>query len=158
MHVRHITLIVKIAVFIVASLAGIYTVFGFYVLPALLKSKLPVFIQQETGREATVSTIQIDPFTLQLNLREFELHEPNGQLFVGFDDFFVKINALQSLKQKALVIDEVLLTKPKVRIAKDKNGLFNFKDLIKDSGEDKPDSAKVFPVNVVKLSIVEGTL
>ncbi|MDO9424542.1 MAG: DUF748 domain-containing protein [Methylobacter sp.] len=158
MQIRHIASKVKTAVFIVTSLAAIYAGLGFYGLPMLLKSKLPAFIQQETGRKASVSTVRFDPFSLQFNLHGFELQEPNGQLFAGFDDFFVKINVRQSLKQKALVIDEVLLSKPDVRIAKDKNGAFNFKDLLKDKNETKQQGAKVFPVNIVKLSIVEGKL
>lgn len=158
MQFQHIASKVKIAVFIAASLAAIYAGLGFYGLPMLLKSKLPTFIQQETGRQASVATVQFDPFSLQLSLHGFELQEPNGQLFVGFDDFFVKINARQSLKQQALVIDEMLLSKPDVRIAKDKNGAFNFKDLLKDNNESQQQNAKVFPVNIVKLSIVEGKL
>ncbi|MDI1231106.1 MAG: DUF748 domain-containing protein [Methylobacter sp.] len=158
MQIRHIASKVKIAIFIIASLAAIYAGLGFYGLPMLLKSKLPTFIQQETGRQASVATVQFDPFSLQLSLHGFELQEPNGQLFVGFDDFFVKINARQSLKQQALVIDEMLLSKPDVRVAKDKNGAFNFKDLLKDNNESQQQNAKVFPVNIVKLSIVEGKL
>jgi len=158
MQFQHIASKVKIAVFIVASLAATYAALGFYGLPTLLKSKLPAFIQQETGRKASVATVQFDPFALQFNLHGFELQEPNGQLFVGFDGFLVKVNAWQSLKQQALVVDEVLLSKPDVRIAKDKNGAFNFKDLLKDNNKTQQQNAKVFQVNIVKLSIVEGKL
>ncbi len=158
MQIRHMASKVKIAIFIAAGLIGIYAVLGFYGLPMLLESKLPIFIQQKTGRQASIATVQFDPFSLQLTLHGFELHEPNGRLFVGFDDFLVKINAWQSLKQQALVIDEVLLSKPDVRIAKDKNGAFNFKDLLKDNNENQQQSTTIFPVNIVKLSIVEGKL
>ncbi|MCK9396421.1 MAG: DUF748 domain-containing protein [Methylobacter sp.] len=149
---------IKIAVFIAAGLLGIYTVLGFYGLPLLAKSKLPAFIQQETGRKASVATVRFDPFSLRLSLQGFELKEPDGRLFAGFDGFFIGINALQSINQKALVIDKVLLNKPVVRIAKDKEGTFNFKDLFKDKNQAEQDGGKTFPVNIEKMSIAEGKL
>jgi hypothetical protein len=158
MEIRHIASKVKMAVFIAGTLLGIYAALGFYLLPILVKSKLPTFIQQETGRKASVSTVRFDPFALQLNLQGFELQEPNGQLFIGFDDFFIDINALQSIGQAALVIDKVLLIKPVTRIAKHQDGTFNFKDLLKNKSEAKQDGGKTFPLNIEKLSIDEGKL
>lgn len=158
MEIRYIASKIKIAAFIAGSLLGIYALLGFYLLPMLVKSKLPALIQQETGRKASVATVRFDPFSLQLSLQGFELQEPDGQLFARFDDFFIDINARQSISQATLVIDKASLNKPVVRIAKHKDGAFNFKDLFKDNNEAKQDSGKVFPVNVVKLSIAEGKL
>lgn len=158
MEIRNIAFKIKIAVLIAAGLIGIYAALGFYVLPMLVKSKLPALIQQETGRKASISTVRFDPFSLQLSLQGFELQEPSGQLFAGFDGFIVNINARQSIAQAALVIDSVLLNKPVIRVTKDKDGTFNFKDLFKDSNEAKQEGGKIFPVNIVKLSIAEGKL
>ena len=158
MNIQHIASKIKIAVFIVASLLGIYAALGFYVLPTLVKSKLPAPVQQETGRKAVVSTVHFDPFLLQLSLQGFKLQDPDGQLFVGFDDFFIDINVLQSLVQAMPVVDNVLLSKPVVRIAKHPDGSFNFKGLLKDKSETKQHDGKVFPINIVKLSITEGQL
>lgn len=158
MEIRNIAFKIKIAVLIAAGLIGIYAALGFYVLPMLVKSKLPTLIQQETGRKASISTVRFDPFSLQLSLQGFELQEPSGQLFAGFDGFIVNINARQSIAQAALVIDSVLLNKPVIRVTKDKDGTFNFKDLFKDSNEAKQEGGKIFPVNIVKLSIAEGKL
>ncbi|MDO9271097.1 MAG: DUF748 domain-containing protein [Methylobacter sp.] len=158
MKIRHILSKIKIAVFIAGSLLAIYALLGFYLLPVLVKSKLPTLILQETGRKASISTVRFDPFSLQLSLQGFALQEPDGKLFVGFDGFFVHIDALQSINQAALVIDKVLLNKPVVRIAKDKDGTFNFKDLLSNKNEVKQNGGKVFPVNIVKFSIAEGKL
>ena len=126
MKIRRIPTKIIIAVLIAGSLLGIYTLLGFYLLPMLVKSKLPTLIQQETGRKTSVATVRFDPFSLKLSLQGFALQEPNGQLFVGFDELFVDINGVQSVSQAALVIDKALLNKPVVRIAKDKEGEFNF--------------------------------
>ncbi len=158
MEIRRLASKIKIPVFIAVGLVGIYAALGFYVLPTLVKSKLPTIIQQQIGRKASVATVRFDPFSLQLSLQGFELQEPGGQLFVGFDDFFIDINALQSIGQAALVVDKVLMSKPVVRIAKGKDGVFNFKDLLKDSNDAEQDGGQIFPVDIAKLSIAEGKL
>lgn len=158
MKIRHTVSKIKIAVFIVAGLLGIYAALGFYVLPMLVKSKLPAFVEQETGRKASLAAVSFDPFSLQLSLQGFELQEPDGQPFTLFDDFYIDIDALQSISQSALVIDKVSLNKPVVRIARDKGGAFNFKDLFKSNNEAEREDTAVFPLNIAKLSITEGKL
>ncbi|MGZ5028197.1 MAG: DUF748 domain-containing protein, partial [Methylobacter sp.] len=158
MKIRRIPTKIKIAVFIAGSLLGIYTLLGFFLIPLLIKSQLSALIQQETGRKTSVATVRFDPFSLQLSLQGFTLQEPNGQQFVGLDELFIDINGLESIAQTALVVDKMSLSKPAVRIARDKEGQFNFKDLLKDKGEAKQDSNEVFPVNITRLSIAEGKL
>ncbi|MGZ5054967.1 MAG: DUF748 domain-containing protein, partial [Methylobacter sp.] len=158
MKIRRIPTKIKIAVFIAGSLLGIYTLLGFFLIPLLIKSQLSALIQQETGRKTSVATVRFDPFSLQLSLQGFTFQEPNGQQFVGFDELFIDINGLESIGQRTLVVDKMSLSKPAVRIARDKEGQFNFKDLLKDKGEAKQDSNEVFPVNITRLSIAEGKL
>jgi hypothetical protein len=158
MGIQKMAFKITLAVFIVAGLLGLYAALGFYVLPTLVKSKLPALIQQQTGRQASVAAVRFDPFSLRLSLQGFALQEPDGKLFVGVDSFFISINAWQSINQRALVIDKVLLDKPVVRIAKHKDGTFNFKDLLGGDSEAKQDDGKIFPVNIAKLSITEGKL
>jgi flagellar motor protein MotB len=158
MKIRYIPSKIKIAALVVGGLLGIYAILGFYLLPVLAKSKLPILIQQQTGRKASVAKVQFDPFSFKLSLQGFELQEPDGHLFAGFDNFFVDINVLQSIGQTALVIDKISLSKPVLRIAKDKNGVFNFQDLLANKSQPKEDDSKIFPLNIVKLSIAEGKL
>jgi hypothetical protein len=145
------------AFIIISSLLVIYAVAGFYVLPAVLKWKMPEIIQQETGRKTSISKIQINPFSLLASLQGFEIQEQNGKPFVAFDTFYIKMNAIQSITQSALVIEKMFLEKPFVHIARQKNGEFNFNDLLKDKKEAKEKEDKqLFPVNIIKLSISEG--
>lgn len=157
MKARHIVPKIKIVIFITVGLLSIYAALGFYLLPALIKSKLPTFIQQETGRKSSFAKVRFDPFSLRLSLQGFELQEPDGRHFTGFDDFYIDINALQSISESALVIDKALLNKPVIRIAKGKAGTFNFADLFNNKDKQQNDG-KIFPANVAKLSINEGKL
>ena len=137
MEIRRIVSKLKIPFFIAGGLLVIYAMVGVYILPAVLKSKIPAFIQQETGRKALISNIQVQPFPLSISVRDFEIQEHNGQAFAAFDDFYIKLGLLQSIKQLALVFDEISLKKPFVHIARQKNGSLNFQDMFKAKAEDK---------------------
>ncbi|NOU23088.1 MAG: DUF748 domain-containing protein, partial [Methyloglobulus sp.] len=146
---------------ITASLIAAYAVLGFYIVPAVLKSKIPSIIQEQTGRKASVTNIEFNPFKLFASIQGFKIQEKDGKPFVGFDNFNVDINVFQSIKQLALVFDEIALNKPTVHIAKLKDGKFNFDDMAKPKKKEEPkepDDGKMFPLNIVKLSIKEGKL
>lgn len=159
METRRILSKIKKPFIIVGSLLIIYVATGVYILPAVLKSKIPEIIQQETGRKALISKIQVQPFPFCISLQGFEIQEHNGQPFAAFDDFFLKIGLFQSIKQLALAFDEVSLKKPFVHIIRQKNGTFNFQDLLKGKADDKKaEDSQAFPVNIAKLSLSEGKL
>ena len=146
---------------ITVSLIAAYAVLGFYIVPAVLKSKIPSIIQEETGRKASVANIEFNPFKLFASIQGFKIQEKDGKPFVGFDTFNAKINTFQSIKQLALVIDEIALNKPTIYLAKQKDGKFNFEDMAKPKKKEEPkkkDDGKLFPLNIVKLSIKEGKL
>ncbi|MGZ8189967.1 MAG: DUF748 domain-containing protein, partial [Methylococcaceae bacterium] len=149
--------IVKLSIIIIGLLV-IAFVAGFYSLPALLKAKLPEIIEQETGRKSSIANIRLTVSPLQLSLHGFEIKDNNDQSLAAFETFYVKIDALQSIKQSVLVIDNVLLKKPAVHIVKQKNGTFNFQDLIKNKADDKKQDSSIFPVTIAKLSLSEGKL
>jgi len=159
MEIRRIVSKLKTPFFIVGGLLVIYTVVGVYILPPVLKSKIPEIIQQETGRKALISKIQVQPFPLSVSFKGFEIQEHNGQPFAAFDDFYLKLGLFQSIKQLALVFDKVSLKKPFVHIAKQKNGTFNFQDLFKGKADEKKgEEGQAFPVNIAKLALSEGKL
>ena len=159
METRNILSKIKKPLLAVGSLLVIYAATSVYILPALLKSKIPEIIQQETGRKALISKIQVQPFPLTISLQGIEIQEHNGQSFATFDVFYIKLGLFQSISQLALVFDEIVLKKPYVHIARQKNGAFNFQDLFKTQADDKTaEDRQPFPVNIAKLSLSEGKL
>ncbi|MGZ8151840.1 MAG: DUF748 domain-containing protein [Methylovulum sp.] len=143
---------------IVSSLLIIAVIAGFYSLPVLLKSYLPQIIQDQTGRKASIEAIEIDLFPVRLALHGFEIQEKNGQPFAAFDEFFVEVDTSASIKQTALVINNLRLKKPFVHIAQEKNGAFNFQELVKEDTEPQAPDSELFPVTIAKLSLSEGKL
>jgi outer membrane protein OmpA-like peptidoglycan-associated protein len=158
METRRILAKIKKPFIIVSSILLLYAGASIYVLPSLLLSKIPEIIRQETGRKALISKIQVQPFPLSIKLHNFEIQEQDGQPFTTFDSFYIKFSLLQSIGRLALVFDEMALKKPFVHIARQKNGVFNFQDLLKDKADDKKKDSQPFPVNVTKLSLSEGKL
>jgi hypothetical protein len=147
-------------VIIAVSLILVYAVLGFFVVPAVLKAKLPAIIQEETGRKASVGKIEFNPFKLFASIQDFKILEKNGQPFVSFDTLNVKINTFRSIRHLALAIDDITLNKPYVYLAKDNTGKFNFADMVKPTKKEEPkeDDGKLFPIRLGKLSIKDGKL
>ena len=158
MNIRRIVSNIKTAVIILGSLVAIYVAGSAVILPTFLSSKIPEIIHQETGRKATIAKIQVQPFPLSVRLQGFEIQEHNGHPFAAFDVFYIKLGLLQSIKRSALVIDELMLKKSFVHIARQKNGSFNFQDLVKAKTDNKPVKPQLFPVNIDQLSLADGQL
>ncbi len=159
MEIRRLVSKLKTPVFIACGLLVIYAVVGVYILPAVLKSKIPEIIHQETGRKALISNVEVQPFPLSLSVQGLEIQEHNGQTFAALDVFYIKMGFIQSIRQLALVIDEISLKKPFVHIARQKNGTLNFQDMVKAKADvKKEDNDHVFPVNIAKISLSEGKL
>ncbi len=158
MDIRHIVSKIKKPFFIVGGLLVVYVVVGVFIVPAVLKSKIPEIIEQETGRKALISKIQVQPFPLSISLQGFEIKEHNGQAFAAFDVFYIKMGLFQSIKQLSLAFDKVSLKKPFVHIARQKNGTFNFQDLFKAKAAEKEEKKQLFPVTIKNLSLSEGKL
>lgn len=145
-------------VLIIGGAVLVYAGVGFYAAPALLKAKLPQLIRESIGRDAAVADIQFNPFKLQFSLQGFELKESNSQPFVSFDKFYVDLDAVESIKQSAVVINDIQLQKPFVRLVRQADGKFNFSDLVKADTEEQANDSQSFPVSVIKLAVVEGKL
>lgn len=145
-------------VLIIGGAVLVYAGVGFYAAPALLKAKLPQLIRESIGRDAAVADIQFNPFKLQFSLQGFELKESNSQPFVSFDKFYVDLDVVESIKQSAVVINDIQLQKPFVRLARQADGKFNFSDLVKADTEEQASDSQSFTVSIIKLTLVEGKL
>jgi Domain of Unknown Function (DUF748) len=150
-------------VLICAGILAFYAILGFFVLPAVLKWKLPEIIQEETGRKTSIADIKFNPFALDLSLQGFEIQEKDGQPFVTFGEFYANISVLSTIRHFLLTLDEVRLSKPYVHIEKLKQDKFNFDDLVATEDDEKQEpeeeeNGEIFPVRINKLILAEGKL
>jgi outer membrane protein OmpA-like peptidoglycan-associated protein len=141
---------ITITLLIVGSLSALLV----YSVQPFLKSKILAIVQQETGRKASLANVQFAFLPLSVQLQDFALQETDGTPFASVDSGYIQVNILQSLAQSAVVIEKLALVKPVVRIAKQKNGTFNFDSLFNSKTDNQQNT--VFPVTIAHLSLSAG--
>jgi hypothetical protein len=81
--------------FILSLLLLFYTIFGFFILPAIVRSQLEKKLTEALDRQTTVAEVKVNPFTLQCAVNGFQIRDKEkDQVFVGFDS--LQLNVLGS--------------------------------------------------------------
>lgn len=108
----------------------VFGLFGYFVLPAIVKSVLEKKASEFLGRQLSVERVDINPYSLELTLDGFKLREQDGKdVAAAFDSLHVNVQ-WQSLFRLAPVVREIRLERPKVRIVRLEDGRYNWSDLI----------------------------
>ena len=145
---------------ILSILFAFYALAGFWIVPAVLKNQLPKIIYQEIGRETAIEKLSINPFTLEMAIKGFELKETDGQTFAAFKDLYIDIAGFDSITHLKPIIEKITLIEPFVRIAKDPEGTFNFSDLIEADPEQQTieEDTEISAFRLRGLAILEGSV
>jgi hypothetical protein len=142
---------------ILAWIAGLmlaYTVAGFFIVPAVIKSQMLKRLPALTKRQPAVRQVTFNPFTFFLAVRGVSLTETNGDAFAGLDEFHLQFQALSSLSRRAWVFKEVSLTHPFVRLIRHKDGTLNVDNLI-ETNAPPPRGAAPAPAPALPAVVVE---
>ncbi|HUI07279.1 MAG TPA: DUF748 domain-containing protein [Verrucomicrobiae bacterium] len=107
----------------------IYTLTGFFLIPALIKSQMLKRLPALTHRRVTVQQVRLNPYALSFTLRGFALTETNGDPFVSLGELYVNFE-LSSIVHRGLVFSEISLKEPSANIIHLADGTFNFSNLI----------------------------
>jgi hypothetical protein len=138
----------------------VYTLAGFFLLPAIIKSQMLRRLPALTKRAVTVQQVKLNPFTLALTIRGFTLKETNGDVFDSFDELYVKLR-LVSIFKRVFVFQEIRLEKPFGSVIFQQDGEFNFSNLLSalppETGP-KLESHKLPHYVVEQLRIEDGAL
>ena len=145
-----------------AIVAGIliflYALFGFFVAPPIVKSRLKSGIAERVGRQVTMERIKINPFALSVAVHDFAVREPDGDRFVGFKELYVNFQ-LSSVLRRAYTFKEIHLIAPHRLVRVLPNGRLNFCDLLGPSDSPEPPSdqrSAVPPILIFQLQIEQG--
>lgn len=140
------------------ALCGLlFALIGFILLPPFARYKIPLVIHEVTGLDCQIAAIALDPFESRLSIKKLELKEKNGATFVSFDELSADFDLIRSLRESKLYIAELRLEHPYSRISRQKNGRFNYEDLIPGGFEqDKPVSLP--PFEIASLRLTRGVL
>lgn len=137
----------------------LYCLFGFFVLPPVVRWQLVKRLPDITKRHAAIRQVRVNPLTLSLTIRGLELTEPDGRPFASWEEFYVNFQS-SSLFRWAWTFKEVRLVKPFGEIRLFKGGRLNFANMF-DSPTNAPPPAPQPPghiprVNIFHLLITNG--
>src|SRR5262245_10539933 len=90
-------------VWIPLALLVVYGLFGFLVLPEILRGQIVSGIRQNLKRDARLAKVRVNPFMLSLTLEGFQLADSDATPFVQIDRLFVDYQ-LSSLPRWAITL------------------------------------------------------
>jgi len=117
-----------VAAAIVAALLGLYALLGFQVAPGIVRDQAIGFVRDNYGRELQVGEVRVQPFKLQLEVRDLALPDTDARTMLGFARLFVDFE-VSSLWERAFVFKDVTLEAPVARAVVRPDGSLNLGDL-----------------------------
>jgi uncharacterized protein involved in outer membrane biogenesis len=121
----------------------IYTVVGFLVLPLIVKPVLTDKLAQLLQRDVSIEKIRTNPYSLSLTVGGIEIKErESSEILAAWSEFYVNLQSFSSLVKRAIVVKELYLREPFLRIERDTTGDMNILPLFpRTEGEDSPDDS-----------------
>lgn len=117
----------------------IYTVTGFLILPLIVKPVLTDKLTQFLQRDVSIEKIRINPYSLSLTIGGIEIKtREKSQKLASWSELYVNLQSFSSLVSRALVIKELSLREPYLRIERDAGGDLNILSLFPKRETDNP--------------------
>jgi len=129
--------------------------------PPILKSQLQKHASEALGRQVTVGKIDFKPWTLELSVDDLRIASADGghaQVEIG--RAYVDAE-LQSLVRLAPVIDAVVIERPAVRAVRNKDGSYDFDDILKRlaaPGKPKEEGAEPARFAIYNIELTGGSI
>jgi hypothetical protein len=117
-----------------------YTLVGFFVLPPIIRSVAAKKLSEQLGREVTIRQVKLNPFTFSATIRGLLIKERNGDPFVSWDEVYANFQPT-SIFQHAWVLKEVSTSNPYVQVLINRDGTFNFSDILAKFSTNAPATA-----------------
>ncbi len=112
-----------------ALLLTLYTLFGFFIVPYIIKSQLTALVPELTARKFAVEEVRFNPYALSLTLSGVSLADKDGVELAGFDEFYVNFQA-SSLINWAWTFADINIDGPRGNIRINEEGNPSFQDLL----------------------------
>jgi hypothetical protein len=135
---------------------AVYAAFGFYGVPALIRSQGTGFVTQKYQRTLQLGEIHFNPFTLELDIRNFAFPDADGQPMLGAQRLYVNLQ-LASLWNRGATFQDIQLEHPAVHARLRTDGSLNLADLAKPFANEPPTPASA-PVRLflARLAVIGG--
>src|ERR1700722_5369570 len=133
-----------------ALLVALYALAGFLLAPKLIRSALMEDIPKSLGVMPTVGEIHLNPFLLQLEIKDFSLVAPDGEKLLGFGRLFVDFE-LSSLWRGAYSFADIDIEAPSVNAVVAHDGVLNLSQLNPKTPKPKPRAASE-PLPAIRIA------
>lgn len=136
-----------------ATLAALYTAFGFLAVPALIKSQAERLAADKLQRQLSVGQVAFNPFTLELSVDGIKMLErQGGAVFASAGRLELNLSA-QSLWRFAPVVQQLHLQQPYVHLLRDQAGHYSIDDILTLIASQPPSPAPArFSVNNIEIT------
>lgn len=111
-------------------LVGLYALFGFLLAPRLIRSGMQDYVAEHYDRRLDVGEVKLNPFTLELIIRDLRMPDTDGAPLLSFRQLLVDLN-LASVWKLAPSFHAIVLDEPFTHVVIRKNGALNLADLAK---------------------------
>lgn len=140
-------------VYWILGLLVFYAILGFLVLPPIVRAVAVKQLSRQLDREVSIQKVKINPFALSTAVRGLLIKDKDGQPFISWDEVYVNFQ-LSSFFGHPWVFKEISVTGPFAHVQMNKDGTFNFSDLItKFSATNAPAAPPKTPAKPVALWI-----
>lgn len=135
-----------------------YTLFGFFGLPAILKSVLPKTLTDALHRKTTVREIRFNPFELSISIRGLDIAERGGGgTWISADEIFGNLE-FATIFRGGPVLSEIRLVKPYVSIVRHRDGRYNFMDLVEEFSKKQVKQTKPLNYSLNNIQVIDGRI
>ena len=105
-------------------------VVGFFVLPPVAKHYTVKILGETIGRPVSLDAVALNPFSVTAELRGLKILSADAQSEdFAFDSLRANIEVIESLMQRGVVVHELTLTAPRLKVALDEGGRHSWSDV-----------------------------
>jgi hypothetical protein len=122
---------------IVVVLVAAYAIFGFVGVPSLIRSKGSAFVMQKYQRTLRLGDIHFNPFTLELDIRDFAFPDTDGKPMLAAHRLYVNLQ-IASLWNRGATFKDIQLEQPVIHAQLRTDGALNLADLAKPFANQPP--------------------
>lgn len=145
---------------LVVLLVGLYALAGFWLAPKLVrKTMLEQIPKTLVGVTPSIGDIRINPFLMQVEIKDFFLTGPQNTKLVGFQRLFVDFD-ISSLWHRAYTFSHIDIASPFANAVIFKDGRLNLAQL-SPKAPDKPQPKSSEPIPALRIgsfSVTQGFL
>jgi len=135
-----------------------FAIAGFFILPPVLKSILVKNLSEKLHRSVKIGKVSVNPFVLSVDLEGIHISDRGKpEDFVSCDRLHLNLEAVSVLK-RGLIMREIRIVNPSVRISRDKETHYNFSDLLEGKKTQAPSDSGGLRFSLNNIEIQNGSI